>query len=87
MKGTSRNGRVCPLCYGPKIPGRRKCPRDHSLSWESVQYAVHCHPDGLSREEIGLLMGLTRQSIRNIEEGALAHLEGYARRDRTHEIP
>ncbi len=35
------------------------------------QYVVQCHPDGLTLEEIGDLLGLTRERIRQIEHRAL----------------
>ena len=37
-------------------------------------YVVEAHPDGLTLDEIGQLMGVTREWVRQIEERALAHL-------------
>lgn len=37
-------------------------------------YVVEAHPDGLTLDEIGQLMGVTREWVRQIEERALEHL-------------
>ena len=47
------------------------------LKWEDdavAQYVVEMHPDGLTLEEIGELMGLTSERVRQIEESALRKL-------------
>lgn len=53
-----------------------------SWSWDTLpfdrdpwaQYAVACHPDGLTLEQIGELLGLSKERVRQIEEGAFAKL-------------
>lgn len=48
------------------------------LAWDDdpwAQYAVESHPEGMLLEEIGELMGLTRERVRQIEEAALRKLK------------
>ena len=53
-------------------------PLDHwGLDWkldDRAWYVVACHPQGLTLEEIGSLMGVTRERVRQIEEEAFAKI-------------
>lgn len=59
-------------------PGKPGSSSWEDLSWEDDDwcwYAVSCHPDGLTIEEIGALTGLSAERVRQIEIEALAKLE------------
>jgi len=46
--------------------------------WEDdprAQYVVAHHPDGITLDEVGLLLGVTRERVRQIEESALRKLK------------
>lgn len=85
MRIRTRTGRaVCRGCFGehrveecPKI-SRRKRPNPWTdLEWEQhpeAMRAVQEHPDGMTLEEIGRLMGVTRERVRQIEAQALRKL-------------
>jgi hypothetical protein len=58
----------------PGQPGSRTWD---TLPWEKDDwcwYAVACHPDGLTLEQVGALMGCMPERIRRIELDALAKL-------------
>lgn len=57
-------------------PGSREELRD-VVPWEldaCAQYAVHCHPDGLSVSQIGELLDLDPRTVEVVEAVALAKL-------------
>lgn len=61
--------RALPTHPGALIDGTTRYADD-----PRAQYVVAAHPDGLTLDEIGELLGLTRERVRQIEEQALASL-------------
>jgi hypothetical protein len=58
-------------------PGEPGSPSWDTLSWEQDDwcwYAVTCHPNGLSLEQVGALLGCGPELVRKIELEALAKL-------------
>ena len=59
--------------------GRRKFDPWADLEWEEhaeARQAVADHPDGMTLEQIGHLMGITRERVRQIEAQAIAKIQG-----------
>lgn len=56
-------------------PGSVSWNRD---AWEEdhhAWYVVACHPDGLTLEEVGAVMGLSDERVRQIQDDAIAKLQ------------
>jgi DnaJ-domain-containing protein 1 len=84
-----RHGRDGFEAFARRIIAKRQdaesIPAGHpgSLSWSKLaweddvhaQYAVECHPRGMTLDEIGELMGLTRQRVEQIEKEALRKVQ------------
>jgi len=69
----SRSGR-CDACRWLRDTG---APIDATTPWERDDrcwYVVACHPTGITLDQIGTLLGLCRERIRQIERDALRKL-------------
>jgi hypothetical protein len=85
---------ACPICSAPSTRHGKRCEdcrgihrTDGALVDSHTRYAddvaaqlfVAAYPDGATLEEVGDAFGVTKERIRQIENGALRHLESRLR--------
>lgn len=58
----------------PESPGAPIDPRTRYADDARAQYVVACHPDGINNEQIGELLGISRERVRQIVDSALDSL-------------
>lgn len=88
LRAPRRGGLVCSFCGGPKMPKRTRCDGCYGLHKlgetflsQTASYAddarcrhlVRHFRDGMSLEDIGDLLGITRERVRQIEHVAMRH--------------